>query len=252
MANASYTLCKKVCWADGGGEGAYSISLQGFLLGIKSNNVRYQCTKPCNVKHHWPDLHLMTPIRFYGTPKSAIEKGIRKNFLTRSAPCSQIDRHFLQKFIFQAHGGKFSQPSVKFQAMKWIPFFGFAERREIWKASGVVKVVVVVCMECKIASQNFCPLLPPNGPPLVILDHWRFSLPLNGSPGCGGKMKKVHSVVSAHCKSVASSVWWGGWWETTADHQMVTSSPTNWLNMKFKYTIMLSDFGCESLNVKIS
>ena len=24
--------------------------------------------------------------------------------------------------------------------------------------------------------QHFCPLFPPNGPPLVILDHWRFSL----------------------------------------------------------------------------
>ena len=231
---------------------AYSISLQGFLLEVKSNNVRYQCTKPCNVKHHWPDLHLMTPIRFYGTPKSAIEKGIRKNFLTRSAPCSQIDRHFLQKFIFQAHGGKFSQPSVKFQAMKWIPFFGFAERREIWKASGMVKVVVVVCMECKIASQHFCPLSLLMDPPwssLIIGDS--LSLWMDHRV-VAEKWKKVHSVVSAHCKSVASSVWWGGWWETTADHQMVTSSPTNWLNIKFKYTIMLSDFGCESLNVKIS
>ena len=152
-----------------------------------------------------------------GPPNRPLRRELEKNFLTRSAPCSQIDRHFLQKFIFQAHGGKFSQPSVKFQAMKWIPFFGFAERREIWKASGMVKVVVVVCMECKIASQHFCPLLPPNGPPLVILDHWRFSLPLNGSPGCGGKMKKsaqcgfsslqkcgqlsvVRRVVGDHCR----------------------------------------------------
>ena len=64
---------------------------------------------------------------------------------------------------------------------------------------------------------TFLPPLPPNGPPLVILDHWRFSLPLNGSPGCGGKMKKsaqcgfsslqkcgqlsvVRRVVGDHCR----------------------------------------------------
>ena len=74
--------------------------------------------------------------------------------------------------------------------------------------------------------QHFCPLFPPNGPPLVILDHWRFSLFEWITRVVAGKMEKVKSVVSAHCKSVASSVWLR-WWETTADHHMVTTSPRN-------------------------
>ena len=150
----------------------------------------------------------MTPIRFYGTPKSAIEKGIRKTFSNLEVPVAAKLTDISCGNLYFERSGKLSPQSVKFQAMKWIRIFGFAKEERDLKASRLVEVVR--CLGWKIASNIFAHsslLMDPPWSSLIIGD----SLSLNGSPGlwpekmqkCGDHTALCHTVVEMvgdHCR----------------------------------------------------
>ena len=60
----------------------------------------------------------MIPIRFYGTPRSAIEKGIRKTFSKPEVPVAAKLTDISCGNLYFELSEKLSPQSVKFQAMK--------------------------------------------------------------------------------------------------------------------------------------
>ena len=129
------------------------------------------CTNIFNEKHYWPDLHLMTPLDFTGPLDRPLRRELEKVFLTPGASCDQIDPHILWIFILQAQR-KTHTPTCKVsKGMKWAPFLSLAKRnlRDL-KPSGVV------CGRTAKLHRRLFPLSCLLMAPLVILDHWRFSL----------------------------------------------------------------------------